>query len=403
MEPLKIRITGDFWDSFAYSGKLYLWDTNNDLTVVDWERFMANLFETHQNVALLYAFQRGDLLYGEIKTLAFKDKDFVSLLKTKFAALESKRFEFSLADLAKYITARRSSPFRSPCTDLDIYNNAILGLTDDGLHRATVGRNLKYFVSTRPRKLSDLSGYSVRIKSNSIAISAGDEGLFEYSMREDSIPIWRADNSRPHVEFESRLRRILASNSISANWCFASILSTDAEGHSVLAAFDWERDHPHELKRVFVRNIDEREFFPTKGRENSQTYSWGLDEKLYKTDGNELLTTIFTQGNVRKEEPAFNPIASEIRRSTSNPVAGGVAVFGTILESDERLTVIRSDGETFTMSEPPTRWRVFPRSKRYENQLHIVLSDRLEIVSFNHDFFVNQDQKTYGTRFRDGA
>ena len=36
------------------------------------------------------------------------------------------------------------------------------------------------------------------------------------------------------------------------------------------------------------------------------------------------------------------------------------------------------------------------RSKQYENQLHVVYEDRLEIFSFNHDYFINQKSKLSG-------
>ncbi len=41
-------------------------------------------------------------------------------------------------------------------------------------------------------------------------------------------------------------------------------------------------------------------------------------------------------------------------------------------------------------------WRVFPRSDHYSNQLHIIYDDRLEIVSFVHDYFVDQSSKLSG-------
>jgi len=49
-----------------------------------------------------------------------------------------------------------------------------------------------------------------------------------------------------------------------------------------------------------------------------------------------------------------------------------------------------------TFAGEPVNWRIFPRSKHYENQLHIIYNDRLEIISFNHDYFVNQNEKWAG-------
>jgi hypothetical protein len=44
----------------------------------------------------------------------------------------------------------------------------------------------------------------------------------------------------------------------------------------------------------------------------------------------------------------------------------------------------------------PVNWRVFPRSKHYANHLHVVYDDRLEVWSFNHDYFLDQKKKRLG-------
>ena len=51
-----------------------------------------------------------------------------------------------------------------------------------------------------------------------------------------------------------------------------------------------------------------------------------------------------------------------------------------------------------TIRGEPVRWRIFPRSTNFTNQLHIIYDDRIEILSFVHDYFVNQKSKLAGTR-----
>ena len=36
----------------------------------------------------------------------------------------------------------------------------------------------------------------------------------------------------------------------------------------------------------------------------------------------------------------------------------------------------------------------------YENHLHVILDDRIEIYSFNHDYFLNQEDKEIGIEFK---
>ncbi|MCY1458289.1 hypothetical protein D9M71_756600 [compost metagenome] len=63
---------------------------------------------------------------------------------------------------------------------------------------------------------------------------------------------------------------------------------------------------------------------------------------------------------------------------------------------EDRIMVLRSDGFSEVFNGTPIHWRVFPRSEHYSNQLHIVYEDALEIISFTHDYFVDQDKKMFG-------
>ena len=80
-------------------------------------------------------------------------------------------------------------------------------------------------------------------------------------------------------------------------------------------------------------------------------------------------------------------------------IGGSTAYFGNIIEFIDSLWVLRSDGQIMRVNKPVTQWRIFPRSINYENQLHIVLNDSLDIYSFNHDYFISQADKTMGLAF----
>ena len=40
------------------------------------------------------------------------------------------------------------------------------------------------------------------------------------------------------------------------------------------------------------------------------------------------------------------------------------------------------------------------RSLNYENHLHVILDDKIEIHSFNQDYFLNQEEKKMGIQFK---
>ena len=77
-------------------------------------------------------------------------------------------------------------------------------------------------------------------------------------------------------------------------------------------------------------------------------------------------------------------------------ISTGVAPFGTIIELAEKIIVLRSDGITDVFKGELVHWRIFPRSEHYSNQLHLIYENHIEIVSFVHDYFVDQDIKIFG-------
>jgi hypothetical protein len=82
------------------------------------------------------------------------------------------------------------------------------------------------------------------------------------------------------------------------------------------------------------------------------------------------------------------------------PIGGGVAVFGTIVEYDDRLLVVGSDESVALTPSPITRWRTYPRALHYENHLHLILEDRIEIQAYVGDYFVDQEAKRFGLKYQ---
>ena len=60
------------------------------------------------------------------------------------------------------------------------------------------------------------------------------------------------------------------------------------------------------------------------------------------------------------------------------------------------MVVYPSVGPPITLPGEPVNWRAFPRARHYQNQLHVVRDDHLEVLSFNHDYLVDQDSKRLG-------
>ena len=81
MQPVKLTIEGQFWDSQIYMGLLYLFGRDGSLVVIDWDRLVDNLArQTHQKFAVEAALRRSDHLYGPSARLFLSDPTVADLM-----------------------------------------------------------------------------------------------------------------------------------------------------------------------------------------------------------------------------------------------------------------------------------------------------------------------------------
>lgn len=400
MQPVKLTIPGDFWDSQIYRGRLYLWDMENALRVYDWDALVHSLLENERGrLALLCSFTRGDYLYHVDWSLVFGDQDVRHLLQSKFQELATRQLVIAPHTLSAHLLLHQDNPFGAMHDDSEIYINHLYGLNEAGLSSVEVHhqRRKRRIIDEPTEKLWDGQGTSIRAGRSSLAVAAADEGLFE-------IPL--SNNGHSHqgdsvTSVSDGSLQVSNRHTLFANWAFASIYGSSDMEDSYLAAFEWREERedderPH-WERHFSRLVKASKIFGHGG------FSWGFQEKIYQPAAGGLRVTRFTQkylspdeGGEAFSEPEFIPFQAW----KGEIIGGGATFFGTIVECENALVVLRSDGEFYNLPGAVTRWRVFPRSTRYENQLHVLYEDRLEIHSFNHDYFVNQRTKNLGVEHR---
>lgn len=404
IQPLRLTIIGDFWDSLIYKGRLYLWDMDNSVRVYNWDSFIESLAINDLRLPFMCAFARGDLLYQptDISSIVFDDSDIKEILLNKFSRVSQMQLVFTLNEMDKFLMSFQESPFRSLHDDSAIYRDSIYAITDTGLFVAGAhkARKNKFKVDRVSKKIWDGIGTSIQAGTVALAIAAADEGLFEYSLLDGGEPI---PISERHTLF--------------ANWAFASIYGSSDISPGYLAAFRWNRDEPQNQEtdmtfdtryvREFSEIVNEDHIFGQGSHNGYQSLSWGTQEKFYRANLQGLDIVRFTQKNIGLEDEKhkpFNLIDSysfdHSFMTNERVVSAGTSYFGVIIEYDSDLIVVESTGSTHRIAGPITRWRSFPRSVRYENHLHIVSEDRIDIFSFNNDYFVNQRRKSIGLEYR---
>ncbi|MGK7893883.1 MAG: hypothetical protein AB4372_09740 [Xenococcus sp. (in: cyanobacteria)] len=396
MEPLKITIEGEYWDCRIYRGRLYLWERHGSLSVLNWDKIAEHFSDViSDDLVFKWSFQNSSNLY-RLFELCSRDPEIQNLIYNRFINITKHSFSIYSKQVEQFIYGQQDNPFFELPTDTDIYKNKVFAVNSLGLFQATTLRKSnKYPVSTRPKKLLDIPLLSVRAKSNMLAISGGDLGLFECHL-----------GSRPQknefLQVNEKVYQVSQEHSEVANWSFAGIYSSSKVGHSYLAAFDWGRFYSEsesgkrrsKLRREFRKIIEQSEIFP-----DLSGFSWGTGEKIYQVVPTGIMVVKYTQKGigVKSHEENFSTLG-EINFSDwkGAVINGGVALFGVVVECEDSLIILRSDGEIYKIPNPVVRWRVYPRSLWYENHLHVIHDDRVDIYLFNHDYFIDQSSKLAG-------
>jgi len=386
MQPLKIIIPGSFWDSYLYTGNLYLFLRDGSIQTIDWQALIKELIDDpYYNLVMEWAFLDSNYLYGELLKSIFEDNEVKDLLIEKFRRASTKEFVVENGFLSAHGNKLQENKFPFPHADATFhYNNIFIG-SRSGVHYASCSGSTKYGISTRIHKTTDIPTHALAASYKNLAIAAGEDGLFQ-------IPVNINDYNRKKTIKEFRLSNNIIDD---CQWTFYSIYGSSHLNNGVMASFvkDYDEHQKGIYERKFSRLIFDEEIFEHSG------YSWGTQDKLYQSAPGRVRVVKYTPWQKDSESNFTNLGEIELASWKGGVISGDTALFGTVIECEEAIVVVLSNDKIFTFPGEPVNWRVFPRSKNYENQLHIVYEDRIEILSFNHDYFVDQYNKKAGTSF----
>lgn len=400
MQPVKISIQGDYIDCQIYRGRLYLWTFDGKIKVYKWYDLINSLPNSKRDaLSLKFCFLDGNYLYKSDLVELFHDSDLKKILIDKFSVLSKQKYELSEKQVNKFLYGEQGTPNNTLPTDTEIYGSILYYITEQGLFSTTAHRdNHKYPVSTKPTKLWDCNLLSIKAnKYPQLALSGGDEGLFEFDMSSEFRSKW---NLKDPVQISKK-------HSSFANYTFWSIYNSSLSESSYMALFDLKKvddavledvfDYgKSKFQREFKGEIAEKKIFKTQGERNN--LSWGIDDKIYRATENGFEIVRFKNNpNKDKGEEQFRQLQNvNLQGWKGRVIGGGTSYFGTIVECENALIVLLSNGQTKTIEGPITRWRVYPRSMNYQNHLHVIKDDRIEIYSFNQDYFLDQNEKLIG-------
>jgi hypothetical protein len=401
MQPLRIILPGKFYDTQIYSGKLYLWSDDNSIHVFDWDHLVNSLISRQPELrfALECGLKQSEYLYGSRWELFFQETDIRKFIFSAFEMASRKPLEISAELLRESEIKHQENPFPFPHADSLIYKDNMYVGSTKGIFRSTCSKRNVNPVSSRPIHISDVPCLSLSASYDSLSISAGQEGLIELHLK-DGFPWWYNQDMTSFDKYHYYLSKL---HSSSSQWAFYSIFSSSHVQGGYLVEFVREEKpneenntdsepYPREpgeyyKNRIFSGIRTEENLF------NNKSYSWGRQDKLCQITKNTLKVLQYIPW---EKEVKFKNLGEIEIHFNNDIVSCDTALFGYIIETDKGIMVLDSRLESTWIPDEPVNWRVFPKSTYYENHLHVIYPDRLEIYSFNEDYFVNQNLKKVG-------
>jgi hypothetical protein len=413
LSPIQLRLEGNYWDSQIYSGELILFDADGGLSRTRWDAAVNKLAEKHPDLqtAVKLAFTESNWLYTEMGQCMTADQDIKKVLITQLKKLASKVLNMNTLDIWQDFQTTEGSPFNDLPTDTDIYNNKIYAASEAGLYVANKNNLAKKPTAT---KLHD--GQLLQIKASdgfqTLAASAGKDGLIEFKLS--------AQQSGTINKTKDSTYTVLSPKPCSAcEWAYQSVIAWGNES-AYFASFTEIKDPSsnkstrqagdvYQIFDLFNKNIKNtnNDVNGTADFLSKQSaYSWGAHEKIYYATGktvnvgnykNKIKNNNLSSIGLSNQDIFFAyQNTFDLDFDAREIVATATASFGTLIELDTKIIVLATNGQTYSFPGEATHWRIFNRSKNYNNQLHIIYEDHMLVISFVHDYFVDQSNKLQG-------
>lgn len=264
-------------------------------------------------------------------------------------------------------------------TDFDVYYNGLFYCNSSGLFNVKIS-DMNTGDNVHPDKIWDAPVQCVRVGNNGrVALSLAGEGLYEYDSM--GINLYISDK----VEVDKRIQQISKLHSTSCRWSNGNWWNYSSLSESSLITFIQQGKHSFAFLEEFKR---EELFDDIDG--NSFVYLSENKKQVNRLLNQSIETLIFSQSNkngMKRRNKVLkldNPIdvnnIQEVFEISINENQETLIAY----ETSNGITVMNFKGEIIHQIKDDSivSWRVFPKSKKHRNEMHVVFDDRLEIIKF---------------------
>lgn len=350
----KIKIEGDFIDSFIYSGTLFLVDTQLRLSSYAWHDLLnvtncpsdlnSTLHECFSNMRMqnIYNLEDSYTIYNNILNQHCCDELFLD-----------------------------SWP-----TDLDIYKNNFLISSNNGIQTFKLNRentlSAKVKFEDNVNTLWSNKVFELAVGNlDRLIISCGSMGAFElftnsYSqyklesekqLNEEEWIGCEWDNSTGIAILKNQLKQELLKFE-TVNNEHVSLITDQREKNRYFKMIKEEEPIEYEIPNLTQNYVNSWVF-------EDKVYLLSEDLNLYEYENNNLNNV----GEIDKTQKSIGKIIDSAKTH-----------FGLVFEDMENLYVQNSDINI--LSNKVTNWRTYPKSRNYQNHIHFIEEDNLTIQIF---------------------
>lgn len=377
-----VILKDDIYDSFIYKKRLYIVTLQKQIIPIDWVEFIKSITPQRNAFPFVVSFTRSDVLYSPQYKIFINDTILRNDLIDSFSALRNLEFSFDSQKLSKFVPPENLwRRIEELPRDIKCAFNQFYLINDNYVAVSKI----KYG-STKSRQCL-LSPFYCFAKGNFTSMEFVGRDIFFSSQEKGVYMSAYVDEGQYSKELEvvsnhhaSYLTNNFSSLTIGSYFKESHILSTVKDAKYSNRTFDSKS-----LNELFKCNRYDLIF--------------SFHDKIYCANGNTIKMIRYTNKGRKFSNVIEIPIHLNIN---DKPLSAEVAVFGLIIEFKNKIIVFPStEDETISIgneNDSIIGWRIFPHSKDYKNQLHVIFKNRIEIWSFNYDYFINQFEKKIGSR-----
>lgn len=391
----KVTIYGAFFDSYIYKDKLLLIHLNKDVDSLFWDKLIGSHTEnSNDKLAYECAFRNSKFFYNPYYSSFYNDAEFYNLIIDKIQRIKNIEIKQDSLIYKNCLVNSKNKPIEYLPNDIIVYKNMIYFSNSDGIYYKKIsslgGYRSKYSISPTSYYLTDKQAVSLGILNGGyLYLATLDDGLWVYNLRANEFLGFDDDLNLKYRE----PKKLLPEHASFIKNNYSSIMVG-----SYLSDSYFIENYYVQKKRKTKKPMKLNDIFCS---DDEAFYTSGQD-KIYRITKTGIYLITFTQSRVEKDKE-FSDVELILEKDfgLNEIVSASVELFGIVIEYKTKLEIILSDNSfiSFDTNHGLVNWRTFPRSQNYTNQIHLIYEDRIEIISINHDFLINQQEKKFGVRY----